>query len=115
MASIKKLEPKLTYRIIEECNDIIEEYDLEKEARFSSELIEGLKDSKEEGLNSIYILGKLKKEITRDRKKQMNIGRYKIYCILKGIEFVESEMMDADVQEVETIYNNFQNGIKSGK
>ena len=114
MAKIDKIGIKLTYRLIEECNDIIEEYDLEKEARVASELIEKSKEMSSD-FASLFIQSELKKLLTRDRKKQLNIGQYKIYCILKGLEYDVNEMMDADVEEVELIYTNFQNKIKSNK
>lgn len=108
----EKEKIKYTFRLIEECNDIIEEYDLEREARLSADILEKMQGKEASQLDNLYIISKLKKELTRERKKKINIGMYKVYCALKGIEFNESEMMDSDAGEVETLYDNFQNKIK---
>ena len=84
-------------KILMECEKIMQEYN----TNYLFDLM-GENDS-ETGKNLLKVPAKVKQKARE--------GKYRVYCILKGIEYKEEEFLEADISEVEKEYATFRNKV----
>jgi mRNA-degrading endonuclease RelE of RelBE toxin-antitoxin system len=96
MKKVEKTETKYSMRLVCECEEIIEEFG-----------ILNISNIFEDGDTEIQTLQKLNKISLAD-KRRIREGKYRVYCKLKGIEFDENEMLEADLEEVNVEFINFR-------